>query len=254
MTHTCLKCRKDFPTQQKLDRHKAKKFPCSPPLKDGEKKTYSCPCGKIYTTYDGLYKHRKNCNAHLMKVTQKILTKPSFTLNSVETLDLQRIDLNALKETYDKLNEEDNIDYKFRCRNHQIRGCAKHYKDTYIQLIKDIFFNTPSNYIFYVPNILYDEVHLYNEGEKSECEMKDLQEMMIDTASDFIDQVLQYYNADTHHPFAFMQTLRNEHCGNNDTHEIYDNMFASIKDIITKMCHLYRDDIKAVWDKVGILP
>jgi hypothetical protein len=45
---------------------------------------------------------------------------------------------------------------------------------------------------------------LYNEGEKYECEMKDLQEMMIDTASDFKDQVLQYYKADTHHPFASM--------------------------------------------------
>lgn len=252
MSYICLKCRKEFPTLQKLDRHKAKKFPCSQPLKDGEKKTYSCPCGKIYTTYDGLYKHRKTCNANLMKVTQKILTKPSFILNNVDTLCLKKINLNAFKDIYDKLNDEENVDYKFRCRNLQIRGCAKYYKDVYIQLIKDIFFNTPSNYIFYVPNILHDTVLLYNEGEKSECQMKDLQELMIDTVSDFLDQVLQYYKADMHHPFAFMQTLQHEHCGNNDTHDIYENMFESIKDSILRLCQLYRDDIKAVWNKVGI--
>lgn len=249
MDFTCETCNKSFNTDQQLQRHKNRRFKCKPMTNTEETLSFVCSCGKKYKYGSGLTRHRATCATHLKSTTTRAL-KNTITLNKYDELDISKLNWKYIEKTCSDCQTESKF-FKVRCMNQtsdwsSFRLLCQH-------IINQVFFSTPQNMVFYISNLSCETAFMFNGETFDEIPHKELLDNIIDCVESVIDTVINKYHLHEHHPFVFILNYGNNKDRNEISTTSYNGMQENIKDFIIKMYKENKDDIKAVWRKVGLL-
>lgn len=242
--HKCCQCNKVFATKQQHERHKARRIPCV--SKDTEM-TFSCACGKSYAHNTGLLKHKTKCLQSLKQSTIEALQNKAFKLNNADDITMSSINPDIIKARFDRVDRRSLVEQKKETREWRT------YRELYEYIVEQVFFKTPSNCAFYISNFSDENVAVFNDGEVSYSYFKEIVELITDTVNDFMEQMIDNFEIDKLHPFAFIQNLKYESLINDTTQACYNGFKEKIKNFIMKMFKEYKDDIRAVWRHENIL-
>lgn len=270
---TCKTCLKTFATKQKLQQHENKRFKCvasmpSIPDQDNiEDKRFSCVCGKSYKNATHLSRHKTTCNKCVKsKNTIDAVTTDTFKLND---FGYETPKYNSSK--FETLFNEVNTDRRrFHIEHFRTTKAWLDYKRYMLGFIKQMFFTTPENYTFYIPNMSEDFVWIHQNGERTSIKKEQLTTNMINhTITEFQNILTNTANANEdiddfddfvrYHPINFINNKLS--CEDDDDDDDEDgndndvqvkNLLKSVKEGIIRLAMDYKDDIKRVWTKQGL--
>lgn len=272
---TCQTCNHFFSTKQQLERHKVRRFPCEPPTPIDvtiEANVLRCACGRTYKKASSLSMHKLKCREHLHKATIKAFeddakaNEPSWRRQDdnikYDVLDLNywNLPLNLTKVPWNSIrrlgNECNNESDRFKCRLVGATTRWRQYYNISQEIVQCVFFDTPCNFIFYVPNQSKDEVLVssMSEGAIKAVAMKEATEYIFDIVDEVIQEAIAKYEFEGDHPFSFFQGLAEAVTMKKDTQASYQLYQEKLKAYIKQMLEEYKDDIRAVWRHSNILP
>lgn len=245
----CSICLKSFKTKQQLQRHENRRFKCKPTDDDTETHGFICKCGKSYRYDSGLYRHRATCPAVLQAQTVKALAD-GVTLNTVDKLSISNISRQHVKKECDNAgtaSEFFKVQYMKECRS------WTRYKDLYKYIIDNLFFNTPSNMLFYIPNFSEKNALMYDGETLHTITQKEMIDHIKDLIDDVIDIIIEKMDLPTHHPFVFIRHFKNIYNPPKTSNDSYKRIYDDIEAHIHHQYREHKQDIHVVWSKSGII-
>jgi hypothetical protein len=259
---TCWKCKtclKTFASKQMLEKHENKRFKCvapKPSQSDEENtndKKFVCVCGKSYKNASHLSRHKTTCSQCIKNMkTLDAVKNDTFKLNSFgsETLTYNNT-------TFEKCFKEANTSTRrFEIEHFSRTKAWSDYRKLMLGFIKQMFFTTPENYSFYIPNMSEDFVWIHKNGKRTSIKKDDLTTHMIKVAISEFGNIL-FNTADAnedieelvkYHPIEFMSAK----VLHQDDDVCVQTLLKSVKLGIMAFAMNYKDDIKRVWTKAGL--
>jgi hypothetical protein len=265
---TCKTCLKTFATKQKLQQHENKRFKCVAPMPSIPKtdntddNRFVCVCGKSYKNASHLSRHKTTCN-------QCVKSKNTIEAVQTDTFKLNNFGYETPKynsSQFEKLfNEVNTKTRRFHIENFKTTKTWLDYKRYMLCFIKQMFFTTPENYTFYIPNMSEDFVWIYQNGKKTSIKKEQLITNMINHTITGFENILSNTaneNEDIedfirYHPINFINGKLSfldydDDDDDNDNDVQVKNLLKSLEEGIIRLAMDYKDDIKRVWTKQGL--
>lgn len=253
----CPTCLKSFATKQKLQQHETKRYKCSPPsipteasADDEQTKPFVCVCGKSYSYHTGLARHKTTCDKCYHATTLPALKTPMFKVN-----DYGRTTKDYDVEYYAKAFNDTCTDAeRFRMRHNKGTMKRTDFKKLFLEMLETIYFKTPKNFTFYVPNVNMNEVWINRAGKMVLSNRSDVKEHMINTVvSEFLDILREHdmvpedeEDKDINPIFHILSEFE----GDDDAcKHIKKYILKTIDNLISQ----YKDDVKAVWKNMKLI-
>lgn len=249
MDYTCKTCYKSFNTKQQLQRHEQKRFKCEP-INETKEEVFKCSCGKEYKYASGLCRHRAVCVNLLKPATVKALQQNINSINTIDALDIGKINWNALERTCIECHTESDI---FKVHHHGITRRWGKFRSICEHIIKQVLFSTPENMVFYIPNLSIETALMYDGETVNEITVKDLVEHIHDVIDTVIDDMIERFKLVEEHPFVFIHNYSNNSRPREVSTEAYKFLQENNEKYILTQYKENKDDIRAVWRKAGIL-
>lgn len=259
---TCWKCKtclKTFATKQKLQQHENKRFKCVAPMpskpeaNNTDDKRFNCVCGKSYKNATHLSRHKTTCNQCVKsKNTIDAVKSENFKLNNFGR-ETPKYNSTTFEKCFKELNTSTR---RFEIKHFSTTKAWSDYKRLMIGFIKQMFFTTPENYTFYIPNMSEEFVWIHKNGKRTSMKLDDLTTNMINATISEFGNIL-YNTADAnediedfvrYHPIEFISAK----LLNKDDDVRVQKLLKSVKEGIIRLAMDYKDDIKRVWIKQGL--
>jgi hypothetical protein len=228
---------------QSLQRHTQRRFNCVRTTTTD----FTCVCGKKYTLQTALVRHQRSCMLCFKANTVSALNNNEFVLNCYETEDLS-YNKDKVKTLFDLVNTEDD---RGRARIFNRSSRYREFKELFVLFINHFFFSRPQNYCYYVTDMRLGTGFMYslcNEQKQTiPCTLESIKEQMFTEVFTTIDDTIDELKLDNEHPFVVIvntvstDASRLEHF----RQQMYDKIHTLLAE--------YKNDIKAIWRKVGLI-
>lgn len=260
----CPHCHVCLSSKQKLDQHLRKKKRCTDELNaiqieiDNEHKHVCRHCKKAFVYQSGLSRHHAVCELRFKKTTREATKNQQFKLN---IFDKEKV-------LFDKDNVFDRMCSQKYFLNGDIDGARqlkrladKFSRKTVVDGIRTKFFNNPSNYTFFIPNVAREGIKVFNgdrvKTKVTEIKVEELIDHMVtkvidsllDTIEDIRDFDVETDDGEevcTHDLYKFLISYSN----NNDDDVVSKKYFThQVKLLLSE----YKDDIKQIWKHMKLI-
>jgi hypothetical protein len=185
--------------------------------------------------------------------TANAIKNKDFTLRHWKAEAFITYDMERCKERMMRCNTEDAVS-----RLRVLKTCTPtdwaRFKDFVISLLKTMYFTTPENYTFYVPNLNQSKVMVHSADGIITMSQADLIDSLLNSVfqSETEDVTAQYdlyedSKGDIYPMYFMLDTIMNK------DHKDNDGRLKALKRKIHRLITDYKDDMKVIWKHLGLL-
>jgi hypothetical protein len=251
---TCEVCKKSFSTKQKLKEHSLRRFKCKPKDNDSVMDKLVCICGSKFTKSSSLYRHKAKCSTCIKsKRTMMALEDTNFVLRSFKN-EKATYNRDTFMNCIRELNTSTN---RFEIEYFNKTKAWYGYKEIMKGMIKKTFLLAPENYTFYIPNMSKDIVYVHRNGHKEKITKEKLAEHIVAFCVNEFEDLVRATQCPSDDTEQFLQYHPVHYLNNKMMYEEDDILVQSLKkqfqQHIMMVFKEYKDDIKRIWEKKGLL-
>jgi hypothetical protein len=218
-------------------------------MNETEEEGFKCACGKEYKYASGLCRHKAVCADILKPTTQKALDN-TISINKPDNLDIDKVNWRSIEQMCKECQTESD---DFQVRLQGITFKWGKFRSVCEHIIKQVFFNTPNNMVFYIPNLSTETAFMYNGDSFDEVSIKDMIEHILDAVDGVVDKMIEKFKLVEDHPFVFIHNYQNYSRPREASTVSFNFMHKNIKAYIMEQYKENKDDIRAVWRKAELL-